>query len=131
MRPTGPLSSVLDMEPTAGQEARLAAAHERVTDTKRDYDQARADRDDLIREMALVGLTYRAISDHVGVAYQRIFQIVGVPDTRPRIEDVIGAPCSRCGAQPGEPCEGKGGRFSFHAQRYDAFNSLREAAPSN
>ena len=85
------------------------------------YDDARSQRERMMRKAAMNGASYREIAAATGLAYQRVAQIIGdKPDERPDIRDTVNVPCPKCGAAAGEQC---GGRTfaSFHAERHDAF----------
>lgn len=113
------------MELTDQQIEDLQAADLLTREAKVMYENARLTREREIRRIAAEGGTYREIARVVGVAYQRVAQIVtgGDPPHRPE-NDHLNFECPRCGAAIGEPCEGKG-RWEAHIQRshvaYDAF----------
>lgn len=84
------------------------------------YDNARLTREREIRRVAAEGGTYRAIGEVAGVAYQRVAQIVtgGEGPTRPANHH-LEFECPRCGAAPGEACEGRR-KVSAHMERHHA-----------
>lgn len=105
------------MELTDAQIATLRLAANTVKSAKEAYDEARSERETAIRAMAAEGASYRDIAEHAGISYQRIFQILGEPDTRLRMGDTIEAFCPCCFAKPGEPCTGNQGKF--HHNRHE------------
>lgn len=119
MHLTAPMraSRVLDMTLTDEQATTLGLAADIVRSAKEAYDEARAEREDAIRSIAAEGASYRDIAEYAGISYQRIFQILGEPDTRLTMKDTIEAFCPCCMAKPGEPCTGSDGRF--HRMRHE------------
>ena len=55
--------------------ARLTAARERLERTTREAEQARAARDELVRELLASGATTAEIADAAGLSGPRVYQI--------------------------------------------------------
>lgn len=119
-------SSVLDMVPlNEHDEQALSEAARDVADSKRQYDEARKRREEVIRTAALSGASYREIAALSGVSYQRVAQLLTgeLPWARPG-ESTILARCPKCGAAPGVLCEKKKG--NFHLERDHRMAGLME-----
>lgn len=103
------------MEPTAAQAELLEQAATYVNAATEALREAKAQRDQALRQAADEGLSYRTISRLSGVSYQRIAQILGTPDDRLTVDQTMEAWCPKCDAAPGDRCKGTGG---FHEARH-------------
>lgn len=124
------MSTVLDMTLTDGQIEALERADLLTREAKVIYANARLIREREIRRIAAEGGTYREIGKVAGVAYQRVAQIVSgrEPAYRPQ-NDHLNHECPKCGAEVGQPCEGKD-TWSAHGDRHDlAIAAFLEAHP--
>lgn len=106
----------LDDEHTAA----LHAAAGRVETAKADLDEAKADRETLIAQIALAGGTYREIAAESGMSYQRVHQLLTgeKPPMRPWGTERL-FHCPRCQATPGADCTDEKGkrRTAMHIER--------------
>lgn len=112
------MSTILDMTIPDEMKAALAAAGARVDEAKAAYDQARADREALVREVASNGGKYREIAHVGGLSYQRVGQIVtGSEPPALNFMAPLEIPCPTCGAKAGDTCPKASG--VFHTERSD------------
>lgn len=108
----------------------LQAADLTTREAKAIYDNARLIREREIRRIAAEGGTYREIGKISGVAYQRVAQIVsGREPSYRRENDHLEHECPKCGAEAGEPCEGKMTHEAHLARHHLALEVFLEANP--
>jgi hypothetical protein len=102
----------------------------KVREAKAQYDHVRLLRDREIRRVAAEGGTYREIAERAGVVYQRVAKLVtGKPPKMREQNDELLFACPHCGAEPGDPCEGKS-LYRHHIQRsHEAIRAFEARNP--